>query len=226
MGHAGEQKPATLDPRPTHVAREEGGGGIFSASPMWIWTNREWLNTAASPRVHKAVQRKAKPCCVLLSFQTVRRTSAAIDSPAINLFFLFQSPPYMEMSLCALKRNSLPSGPQVKSPFLPPTHTHTHTHTHMLNGPRAKNMNSAATFSNPSNLMGSLTPVTPGQPRYTRPLVQATLERVGWSLACNRISHIEPDCVIHLRARWGEVFPSSQPTGFSQSNMTYLRPRR
>ena len=130
MGHAGEQKPAALDPRPTHVAREEGGGGIFSASPMWIWTNREWLNTAASPRVHKAVQRKAKPCCVLLSFQTVRRTSAAIDSPAINLFFLFQSPPYMEMSLCALKRNSLPSGPQVKSPFLPPTHTHTHTHTH------------------------------------------------------------------------------------------------
>lgn len=71
---------------PSTHTRCEGGGGIFSASPMWIWTNRKWLNTVSPSRVYKAVQRKAKPCCVLSSFQILCRTSAGIDSPAINLF--------------------------------------------------------------------------------------------------------------------------------------------
>ena len=31
--------------------------------------------------------------------------------------------------------------------------------------------------------------------------VQSTLERVHWSLVSNHISHIESDCVIHLKAR-------------------------
>lgn len=55
IGRVGEQKELhlTLDP---HVEREEGG--IFSASPTWIWTNKKRLDTVTSSRVYKAVQRK------------------------------------------------------------------------------------------------------------------------------------------------------------------------
>lgn len=101
--------------------------------------------------------------------------------------FLFQSPPYMEMSPCALKGNSLPTGPQVNS------------HAEWA---ASQNVNSTATFSKSLRSDGQLDTGDPRSAACTWPLVQATLERVGWSLLCNRISHVEPDCVIHLRARW------------------------
>lgn len=106
IGHVGEQKEPHLTLDPQNVAREEG---VFLV-PRRRKSEQTENGSILLPPLGFTKQFREKQNLVVFFHLFKPFTVSLLVLILLQYIFLFQSPPCTEMSLCALKRNLLPTG--------------------------------------------------------------------------------------------------------------------